>query len=242
MTEPCTLDDVHHSLDLLLHCVHADNLIDGSNALLQYGSLMALRKLIESRGSLSDFNKTCWYLRDWVKGAPVRFLEEDPIARPPSPVPGVTSVLAIPNSTSLNSGSTLVKQVQAQHGMQFVNRKTSAELGQVVEATPTKGDGYGEIWNLVCRTPGDPALKSLSECIGALSVPGKVVVVRLPMFGKETEMGTWAEALERWSRQRQNIQFAATFIELCFDRESLPKAQALQKLLRERGVVLGGEF
>lgn len=227
----------NHCIDLLLHCVQYDNLVGPNNALLEYAGLRMLLGAEESGLTPEDFNTACWELRKRIDEPTIRFVKSDPIHTTKRPLPGIKSVLAVPNNTSLNSSSTLVEQ--AQYRLSSKPPGKSAELGSVVVSKVEPGHVYNELWHMVCREPGVPSIQLLANCFDSLAPHGSVTKIHAPLFGKLNEAEQWVHAITGWNGCREDIQRAAVFLDIHYLDETEPMATKISSLLREIGVTHG---
>lgn len=227
----------HHDFseytEYLLHCVHADNEVGANNALLQYCGLGILGQVAHENLSPGEFNGACWALRERIEKPPIRIIKADPINAPSSKIPGIFSVLALPNTTTLNSSSHMLKQAQSQFSSKLTSSDSS--LGCVVHSDIVDSRYYDSLWHLVCRNPGDPSIHKLSSCFEELAW-GAPIFLHVPIFGKVEEAGQWASAIAVWLSCRQNIQRAGTFIDMYFIDKSEDVAREISNSLNQLGI------
>jgi len=226
--------DFSNYTEMLLHCVHGDNNTGPDNALLMYCGLRILGRASDENISPQDFNAACWALRDRIAKPPVRLIKADPINIPGSQVPGILSVLALPNTTTLNSSSSLLKQAQSRFSSKPQSSKS--KLGSVVHSEVAVNRYYDDLWHLVCRNPGDPSTHMLSRCFEELTPCGPPTFLHLPIFGKAEEAEQWVNGIAVWLTCRENIQHAGIFMDIYFIDESEEMARRISDLLNKVGI------
>ena len=226
-------------LGSLLHIAHATSRADAKNALLMYCGLRMLQRVRLETGYAETraFNDACWQVKHLIDATPICFAPVDPINFPTRPIPFTVTTLLLPNNTELDSSSTLVMQARKTLPHKIEDDKESAELGALVRTVLEPNDYYDSLKHIVCRKPGDPALRGLSTALANLEPGGAVAIYSVPVFGSSGEdFRQWADGLSLWANQRSDIQRAACFINLCFIKESKPVAERIAESLKAAGV------
>jgi len=217
--------------EMLLHCVHADNNTGPDNALLMYCGLRVLGQASYKNLSPQDFNAVCWALHERIGKPPVRLIKADPINIPVSQIPGIQSVLALPNTTTLNSGSSMLKQAQSRFSSRPLS--SSSNLGSVIRSEVVDNRFYDDLWHLVCRNPGDPSIHMLSSCFEELRPGGTPTFLHVPIFGKAEEAEQWVNGIAVWLSSRADIQCSSIFMDMYYIDESERMARQISDMLNK---------
>jgi hypothetical protein len=228
MTEP-----TQNSVDPLVHCANYDSRADENSALLMYAGMQTILKA-NSDGLLVNF-ELFWSLRERIYAGPIRLMKRNPITTPERRPPIWRQYLAIPNTTTLNSSSKWVLTA-SQHVAHepLLESKLPRPLGDTIHASCSNHGYYDAVLHLVCRTPGDPRPRALSQCFESF---GAVLVQYvIPLFGREDDWATWRDALVVWTLRRRNIQSAACFLDICYAEETELLAHRISEGLKAVGV------
>ncbi|MCQ3950559.1 MAG: hypothetical protein DPW14_12180 [Planctomycetes bacterium] len=112
--------------------------------------------------------------------------------------PRVTNVLLLPQTTTLDSSSALLKHVNQVH-LEDLKKQAPAALGNVITLERT-GASMGVYAFLVCREPGNPKPVALEPCLQALPRKAGMRYV-LPIWRADEHLDLWLDAICNWQRE-----------------------------------------
>lgn len=153
------------------------------------------------------------------------------------PHPRVLNVLLLPQTTTLDSSSALLKQVNQIH-LEELKQHAPASLGSVITIERT-GASIGVYAFLVCREPGNPKPVALEQCLQALPrKPG--MRYALPIWRVDEYMDLWVDAICNWQRQANAV--TATLPQpmlVNFEPGKEALAEEFEHRLIRRGILVG---
>lgn len=183
-----------------------------------------------------DFNQLVWALAALAPLPTVTVRVGDTLSAD-QPHPRVTNALLLPQTTTLDSSSALLKHVNQVH-LEDLKKQAPAALGSVI-TTERTGASIGVYAFLVCREPGNPKPVALEECFRALPrQPGMRYV--LPIWRAEEHMDIWLDAICNW--QREANAKTATLPQpmlVNFEPGKEALAQTFERQLIRRGLLVG---
>ncbi len=230
-------DDFSQALSALLHCEHADNGIEPKNALLMYAGMRVIMSAIEAGIGWQECNDVFWSLRKRIWAGPIQFVLRDPVQQPARRTALLRNILAVPNTTTLNTSSNWLAAASDIFGCEpLVAHSSPTELGSVLIADCRNQSYYDSVAYLICRTPGNPTPKRLSECFANFHELEPVTVYTVPLFGNADNVPEWRDALVVWHLQSQNIQKSHRYLDICYSNESAGLASQIRSSLAECGI------
>ncbi|MBE7493268.1 MAG: hypothetical protein HS108_16115 [Planctomycetes bacterium] len=227
----------HDAWLALSHVVHAANDVPA-------GTLAATRLLYPFAETLSDYydwqvddvNQLGWAQAKLATMPPITVAVGDTFSAD-TLHPRVTNVLLLPQTTTLDSSSALLKHVNQVH-LEDLKKQAPAALGNVITLERT-GASMGVYAFLVCREPGNPKPVALEQCLKALPRnPGMRYV--LPIWRADEHLDLWLDAICNW--QREASAKTATLPQpmlVNFEAGKAALAQELERRLILRGLLVG---
>lgn len=205
------------ALDLHLHLSNWFSRHANDSSLYQYVGNRALYEMAEN--TATDWTRNPWgETLNWIKmRIDKRILEVhhgDVFDHLPRPLPGVTSVLAVPTTSSGVTTSRLLQRACRSVGLDDCSGRPM--LGYIPLVNQTS---FNELFAYVAREPGNPKINNLESLGEALTQYGKVWWFTIPVPGKIEEMPLWSQTFALWWRKRTELQRSTTFVDLwCQDR------------------------
>lgn len=152
-------------------------------------------------------------------------------------------ILLLPTNSNLDTSAALVKHAHARYGsgpFDELKANRPARLGQSFRTSAGNSHAIGGICHLVCRSPGEPALRNLEECLRSIAAAPLQRHV-LPLWGSADEIPQWVEAIAGWVNRQHSIQDAGPSVLIRVLPEDQKKAEHLESGLIYNGVLVGRE-
>lgn len=234
----------------LFAIVHGANAFDQPSTASAFATYDALARVVDHGREPGELKTDPWIadVRS-QQCAEIYWFLGDTFQRPHALPSHLAATLVIPNNTRLDSTAEITQaalkrfpELEAQLA-KYRKVETMRSCGEVV-ACDAAGR-FSSVTFAVCREPGNAALIGLEACLRRALCPTPYDPQRvvIPVWGGEDQLEQWADSLAAVVLQAPNTQAGVRLpLLLTFRPEDESRALRLERLLIERGVLVGREF